>query len=593
MQNFRRSFPGIIVFVLLLSVQVTIGQKGKLDITYTVALADPATRQFHVTTDIKNIDQDVLELSLPTWTPGWYVVENYYKNVLRFKITDGAGKQLPFRMTRKQTWRVDTSTIKQLRVEYDYAATTLALNQAKVADDMAFFTGIQLFLEPHGHRNTPSTVKYQVPDGWKLATPLKSTADPMTFTAADYDTLVDAPVEMGKFDQTTFDVEGKPHHFIAYPAGGFSAEKTAKYTEMLRKVALEHKEIFGDLPYDKFVYYYFFAPPESNASGALEHLNSFVHFAPAGDRTTPEQLITTGAHEFFHVWNVKRFRPAEMWPYDYSREQETPLLWVSEGFTSYYASLIVYRAGIISEEQWLGRTAGAVSGVEGNEARHYIAPANASVATWVGYDSPVAFSISYYTAGQNLAGLLDISIRNDTNGERGLDDVMRALYGDFYKRGRGFTSDDLLAVINRISGKNYTDFFRKYVYGTEIPDYDTIFGYAGFEVERNKQAAPIFGFNIRNRDGGYLVNSIVPGSSAAKAGLVRGDLITKAGDKAAQDADWNSFAGKTVKLAVVRGSEEREIEMTVDSREYTSYALAPNEAASEIQKRIRAGWLAR
>ena len=588
-----RTRYSLIAFILLLSVQAAVGQKSDLDITYTVSLKDPATRQFHIMTDIRNIDQKQLDLALPTWTPGWYVVENYYKNVLRFKITDGNGKQLPFRMIKKQTWRVDTSQIKQLRIEYDYAAHVLALNQAKIADDMAFFTGIQLFLEPVGHRETPSNVRFDIPAGWRLISPLKETSDPMVFRAANYDTLVDAPAQMGKFDLTTFEVDSKPHHFVAYPAGAFNAEKTKAYTEMLSKVTLEHKEIFGDLPYEKFVYYYFFAPPESNASGALEHQNSFVHFAPAGERTTPQQLVTTGAHEFFHVWNVKRFRPAAMWPYDYSREQETPLLWVSEGFTSYYASLIVYRAGLINEEQYLGRTAGAVTGVESNEARHYIAPANASVSTWVGYDSPVAFSISYYTAGQNLAGLLDISIRNDSNGAKSLDDVMRELYNGFYKRGRGFTSEDLLAVINRVSGKNYSEFFRKFVYGTEIPDYDTIFGYAGLDVERTERKAPLFGFSIRNRDGGYLINSVEPNSSAAKAGLVRGDLIVQANGKPAQDADWGTFGGTTVKLRVTRGEEIRDVDMAVDFRNTTTFGLKPLPDAAAKQLRVREGWLSR
>ncbi|MEJ7848797.1 MAG: PDZ domain-containing protein [Pyrinomonadaceae bacterium] len=593
MQKFRRSFPSFLLLVLLLGVQGANGQKNALDITYTVALSDPAAQQFHIKTDIKNINQNRLDLSLPVWTPGWYTVENYGKNLLRFKVTDGAGKTLPHTMSRKQTWNVDTKGIRQIRVEYDYRATVLALNQAKIAKDFAFFTGIELFLQPEGHRNTGSTVKFAIPSGWKIMTALQETADAMTFRAADYDTLVDAPVEMGKFDVTKFEVNGKPHYFVANPAGSFNAEKTKRFTEMLAKVALAQKGIFGDLPYEKYVYYYFFSPPESNASGALEHLNSFVAFAPRGDVATPEQIIGTASHEFFHLWNVKRFRPAEMWPYDYSRENESPLLWVSEGFTNYYGVVATHRAGITTTEAFLQRAADAASSVENTEARNYISPASSSVSTWVGYDTPVAFGISYYTQGQNLGALLDLSIRNDTDGRSSLDDVMRALYNDHYKRGKGFTTVEMIAIIERLTRKDYNDFYRRYVSGVEVPDYDRIFGYAGYKLIKKTQAVPEFGFNGRFRGGGFTINSVEPDSPAAAAGLKEGDLILKINGVSAQQSMLGSFAGKAIKLTVDRGGAESEISMNVGSRNIIGYSLSEKEGASPRQIKIRGGWLKR
>lgn len=593
MKHFRSPVLAVIALTVFLFVSSAAAQKGGIDITYTVSLANPATRQFHVTTEIKNINQPRLDLALPTWTPGWYVVENYGKNLLRFKITDGNGKQLPVRMSRKQTWNVDTKGISQIRVEYDYAAMILALNQAKIADDFAFFTGIELFLEPIGHRASPSTVKFQIPTGWKLISALKETSDPFVFTAADYDTLVDAPVEIGKFDVTKFDVEGKAHYFVANPAGTFSKEKSDKFVEMLAKTARAQSAIFGGLPYEKYVHFYFFAPPESNASGALEHLNSFVAFAPAGERATPEQLIGTASHEFFHLWNVKRIRPTEMWPYDYSRENETSLLWVSEGFTNYYGVVALYRAGLMSTDAFLQRAAGAAAGVENTEARSYISPANASVSTWVGYDSPVAFGISYYTQGQNLAALLDLSIRNDTNGAASLDDVMRALFADFYKRGRGFTAEDFIGIVNRLTKKDYHEFFDKYVFGVEVPDYDKIFGYAGLQLERKKTQSPEFGFNGRMRDGGLRINSVEANSPAENAGLRTGDVIIRISGEAPQTAEFGSLAGKTIKLTIKRGEAESEVSMDVGVRDFTSFSLSELPQAAERQLKIRSGWLGR
>jgi predicted metalloprotease with PDZ domain len=426
-------------------------------------------------------------------------------------------------MIRKQTWRVVTKGLDSIRIEFDYKASVLALNQARIASDFAFFTGTALFLEAGGHRASPSTVRFELPPDWKIVSALKETADPMTFTAPDYDTLVDAPTEMGKFDVARFHVEGKPHYLVTTPAGTMATDRAAQFIDMLAKVARAQSSIFGGLPYEKYVYFYFYARPESNAGGALEHLNSFVAFA---FRPMPQAMIGTASHEFFHLWNVKRIRPAGMWPYDYSREDETPLLWVSEGFTNYYGSLAVYRAGLSTRQQFVESVERAINGVESSEARHYISPADSSVSTWVGYDTPVAFGISYYTQGQNLGALLDLSILHDTSGAAGLDDVMRALYIDFYQKGKGFTTEDLIGIINRLTKRNYREFFRKYVSGVEIPPYDTILGYAGYQAESNARANPTIGVGLDRTNEGIRITRVVAGGQAAKAGLRVGDYCS-------------------------------------------------------------------
>src|SRR5262245_59127089 len=201
-------------------------QEGRLAIEYTVKVADIAGQLFHVTADVRNINQPTLELSLPVWSPGWYVIENYAKNIFRFRVSEPGGRQLRPALVRKQTWRIDTRGISRITVEFDYRAVVLAANQARIAPDYAFFTGTQLFLLPEGHRSRPSVVRFDVPSGWKIASGLDDTADPKVFTAPEYDTLVDQPTLMGQFDVTRFMVEGKPHDFVANPAGVFSVEET-------------------------------------------------------------------------------------------------------------------------------------------------------------------------------------------------------------------------------------------------------------------------------------------------------------------------------------------------------------------------------
>src|ERR1041385_8786908 len=253
MYTIRRHSPVVLVLLFLLA-QGVHAQRGTLRIDYTVSLSDPETQEFHVTTVIKNINQPKLALSLPAWAPGWYTVENYFRNVLKFRITDRSGKILPHTMSKKQTWHVATRGISEIKIDYDYRASILALNQAKVTTDFAFFTGIELFLQVEGHRKEPSTIHFHIPSGWKIISALKETSDPNTFTATDYDTLVDAPTEIGNFDLTRFEVEGKPHYLVSTPAGAFPKEKAEKYPSILTRIAQAQSAIFGGLPYEKYVY---------------------------------------------------------------------------------------------------------------------------------------------------------------------------------------------------------------------------------------------------------------------------------------------------------------------------------------------------
>jgi predicted metalloprotease with PDZ domain len=591
-----RYLPVSIVIILFSAPQISLAQTDQFRIDYIVEVTSVEDQLFHVTADVKNIRQPAIDLSLPTWTPGWYTVENYAKNILRFRITDANGKTLPHSMTRKQTWRIDSKGVDRIKVEFDYRADILALNQAKITKDLAFFTGIQLFLMAEGHRLSPSTVKLIVPSGWAINSALKSESEPNIFSAPDYDTLVDAPTIAGSFDQARFEVEGKPHYFIGYPAGAFSKEKTGLFTDMLAKIAKAESAIFGGLPYDKYVYFYFFARPESNAGGALEHLNSHVLFGAPGQFATPRMMAGTAAHEFFHLWNVKRIRPVEMWPYDYSRENESPLLWVSEGFTNYYDNLALLRSGLQTREQFLESVVSAITGVESNEARTYISPADASTSTWLGYDTPVAFGISYYTQGQNLGALLDLSILHDTAGVARLDDVMRALFREFYQKGKGFSTEDLISVINRITKRDYHDFFRRYIRGVEVPNYSMILGYAGYQAEKTVQRVPVVGLDVGvTSNGDIQVTRVKPGSPAAAAGLERGDLLKTIDGvevrRGLRGVSLEEKIGQPLKLVINRANHDKQVDLKVDGREAVSYRIVERGLVTPDQLRIREAWL--
>ncbi len=189
--------------------------------------------------------------------------------------------------------------------------------------------------------------------------------------------------------------------------------------------------------------------------------------------------------------------------------------------------------------------------------------------------------------------MLDLSIRNDTDGVSNLDDVMRALFNEHYKRGKGFTTEDMIAIINRLTKKDYHDFYNRYVFGTEVPDYDRIFGYAGYKVEKKTEQSPEFGFNVRNRSGGFMVNAVEPNGPAALAGLKVGDVITKINGDAPTRAPFQTFAGKTITLTVSRNGAETEMPMKVGSSDSIAYSLTDVPNISAKQAKIREGWLKR
>ena len=349
-------------------------------------------------------------------------------------------------------------------------------------------------------------------------------------------------------------------------------------------MASTQSSIFGGLPYEKYVYFDFLVP---RGDDLLEHSNSYVGIGgPA--IAEPEEMVGGAAHEFFHLWNVKRIRPAEMWPYDYSREKETPLLWVSEGFSLYYSNVSVYRAGLRSRKEFLDAAGAAIAQTENSGERNYTSPAEASISTWQHGTGGI-----YYAQGQNLAALLDLSIRHDTGGRASLDDVMRGLYREFYLRGKGFTTEDMIGVIDRLTKQDYHDFFRRYVWGVEVPPYEAIFGYAGLRVEKKTSKAFRLGMGLKRiADGKLEIFGIAPDGPAAGTGLLAGDVIEKVDGKDPLSFRWQTMMGETYKLTIRRTDKTFEIPFKIGSRDVVSYSIAEMKNPTPGQLKIRDGWLA-
>ncbi len=563
-----------------------------LRVAYTVEVTDTAAHILHVTASFANLRQPQLELSLPIWSPGWYTLEYYGRNVMRLEARDARGSWLPLTAVKSQTWAVDVRGRDAISVEFDYIANINAANQAVVNSRYAFFTGTQLFLEPIGHRSVPSTVRFIVPDGWPIVSALREGAEATTFQAGDYDELVDAPTWSGAVETHRFDVLAKPH-YIAVEPGRFERDSVVAFSRRLTVMIKTAAAIFGGLPYEKFVFFYLPGPAQTTAT-AVEHGNSVVFI----DRKTLRG-VAGDAHEFFHLWNVKRIRPAEMWPYDYSRPQDTPSLWMSEGVTRYYTDLLMYRAGFSSDTAFLKQLAETIGYLEANPAARYVSPSNASMMTWQDYGRGRPFASSYYFTGQVIGALLDLSILNDTNAARGLDDVMRKLYAEFYVRGRGFTAVDFVRVVNEVSGRDYRDFFHRYVDGVEVPDTDRLLQYAGARMIRSSRMLGFLGVRHSDASEGVRLDEVYADGPAYIAGLRVGDVIVAADGRPAKQVRMpynccTTVAKGTDRVVFTVQRAGRQFDATVILQiGQTADALELASKATPKQLRIREAWLRR
>jgi len=428
----------------------------------TVTISDPTKPSLHVSTVITGLNQPQIELGIPVWAPGHYAVDEFARNIARLVFTDESGRVLHHEKNTGSIWIVKTSGVKTLKIEFDYQAEELDMNKSKVNPTYAILNGANFLFYIKDHTmDIPESITYRLPPDWSLATPLAATAESATFAAENYDTLVDAPALVGQFDVVTFSLRGVPHRLAVAPKAALSPGALQKVAEADAKVIDAHANLFGELPYKQYLIINVFEGDRD--MGALEHQNSYFAIE-AKMSAIPEVLLDLAeltAHEFFHVYNVKRIRPADMWPYRYDERNYTRLLWFAEGVTQYYTPRGLLRAGLRNRDEYLQTTAYNLGAVREDEPGKYISLEEASINTWVGsrsFGEGQFFYVDYYARGAAIGLLLDLSIRHDTRGAANLDDVLRALYQNYYLKHRGYTSADLLAVINQLTKKDYREF---------------------------------------------------------------------------------------------------------------------------------------
>src|SRR5882672_2513185 len=497
-------------------------------VRYEVSVS-PGASEFHVSADFPAAGKDTLFVSLPAWSPGNYEIQNYARYVHGFGAKNSAGQALRWDRGDKDTWRVVTGRADRVTVDFDYAPDTLDLSVARVVDDFGQFLGTNLFLFEEGQLARPAEVRFRVPAGWQVTTALKGPTSGI-YRAGDYHELADAMTFVGRYSLDSLQADGKWIRIAVWPAADYTPAVARNLRNGVAKLAPVQNRIMGEVPYDVYTVFFNVIHQPIDFGGGLEHSSSQYDIMPALAFADPsgnlgDFMYPLLSHEFFHLWNVKRIRPAEMWPYDYHAEQYTPLLWWSEGVTDYYADLTNLRSGLWSADQFLQNTTSNIDQVEQTPEPWSVE--DGSEATWI-HEVFVNSSQLYYPKGALSGMLLDVAIRDATDNRKSLDDVTRALYTRYYQRNKGFTTADLLGLLREVGMPDVDGFYQRYINGREPLPYESLFSKAGITVARKTQSTPFLGVNAQPGDSGRLVvQGVVPGSAAEVAGLEPGDVDRK------------------------------------------------------------------
>jgi predicted metalloprotease with PDZ domain len=560
-------------------------------VSYTVSMSKPWTHLLEVEMRVKQAKMsDKTELVMPVWTPGSYLVREYARHVEDFSAKDAGGNTLNWAKVNKNTWSVDSKGLTEFVVNYNVYANELTVRTNELNADHAFWNNGALLFFPRGFLNIPTTVTVKPFQDWKVATGLpKVEGKENTFTAENYDILYDSPFEVGNFKDIYFDVQGKKHRFVIEGEGNFDINKIAKDTA---KIVEECYKIFGELPYKDYTFIL-----NLRGGGGLEHLNSTaLQFNKFGFSSRYTDFLNLVAHEYFHAWNVKRIKPDALGPFNYEAENYTKLLWVAEGGTAYYESVIMQRAGLISDKELLATKSAQIQSLQERPGRFETSLEESSFDAWIKYYRPdenaINNQISYYDKGELVNFLLDLRIRKDSNGAKSLDDVMRYLYNEFAKKGKNYSPEDHKKASEMMAGKPLDDFFKKYVSGREEIDYDEILNAFGLKVDvsKGKQNAYL-GANLAQEGEKLLVKSLPQGTPAYEQGLNFNDQIVAVDGQRATLQFLNNYLGERkpddkIKLTIFRFDELRELEITLGGKGLTTYRIISVSNPTDEQKAL-------
>ncbi len=476
----------LLLTLILGSLIVTVSAQTK-PLQYSLSFPRPADHLVHVELNIEQWNEDSLVLKMPNWTPGYYQLMNFGQKVENLKAADSKGKPVPV-MRSERSWRINNPKGKNVIISYDVKADRKFVASSFVDTTHAYLTPAGIFMYVNDRIYTPVRLRITPPKtSDKIATGLESVST-REFIAQDFDILYDCPILIGPLEELpSFTAKGIKHRFIGYKMESFDRQL---FMNNLKKMVETASGLIGDIPYKEYTFIAI-----GPGRGGIEHLNNTTISFAGSELNSPEGMNRTLnfiAHEYYHHYNIKRIRPFELGPFDYSKANRTNLLWVSEGLSVYYEYLVVNRAGLATEQQFLGSISGNIRAHETDPGRAHQSLTQSSYETWS--DGPFGRqgeegdrSISYYDKGPVVGLLLDIAIRKASANKQSLDDVMRFLYYNYYKKlKRGFTDAEFQEACEKAAGKSLNEVF-EYVYTAKEIDYDKYLNPAGLKLLRTTE----------------------------------------------------------------------------------------------------------
>ena len=607
-------------------------------LSYTLAMPQPQTHFFEVTMRLTNFavptnarKAGFVDLKMPVWTPGSYLIREYAKNVEGITAMLN-GQPVAAVKSKKNTWRIALTPLAEARgnglkvppgledspnqitnplppvstggllIRYRVYANELTVRTSFLDDEHGYVNGASMFLYHDALKTIPHRLTVLPHASFKkvnTSLPTVSNVPGFVYEAPNFDILVDSPLEIGNHRTFTFTASGVPHTVAQFGAVDYNERKlVADYQRICEAAA----SVVGEHPGPNYT---FIVHHLAQGGGGLEHLNSTSLQTPRniyGSEAAYRGFLTLMAHEYFHLWNVKRIRPIALGPFDYENENYTRMLWEAEGFTAFYEDYLVRRAGFTTPEQYINIVAGDIGTIENQPGSRVQSVADASFDAWVKFYRPNENSanstISYYTKGAVLGSLLNLAILDGSDGARSLDDVMRFLYQEYYKKQqRGFTDTEFKQALETAAGRSFDDFFAKYVNDTEAIDYNAFFAPVGMKLT-TAPANPADGFlgaTTVPTGGRATVTAVRRDGPAWTDGLNVGDEIIAVDSIRVLD-DLNRLLvgrkpGDAVQVLINRAGLLRELPIRLSNNPLIIYKLEPLPNQTDRQKRLYAKWL--
>jgi len=536
--------------------------------------------------------------SLPVWTPGSYLVREYARNVEQVKAFGISGDSLSIEKINKNSWKVITGNREELILKYNVYCNEVSVRTCEINANHAFLVGAGVFMYAKELKETGCLLEVELPERWaKISTGLKKVSE-NCYSAENYDELIDCPLEIGNHTVLEFDVSGIKHYICIFGNGNYEEDVIIRD---IKRIVEEQINFFGEIPYEEYT---FLIRLVDKGRGGLEHANSFaIHFERWGFRNKNlyKKFLSLVSHEYFHLWNCKRIKPAEFCPYDYDNEIYMKNLWVVEGWTSYFDILFVKRAGLFSKEDYFSYLDKRVNNVLKFQGKLLQSLEDSSFDTWIKFyrkdENFDNVQVSYYSKGALVALMLSLEIINSTNARCTIDDVIKELY-EIYKRDtrKGFTTELIKEICERISGKNLYEFWEKYVRGTDELLLEEYLDKAGLKME-NTNANNYVSLDIETvvREKKIVITKVFAGGSAYESGLNTNDeIISINGQKVVHENLENRLhdfcVGDTIKITIFRDGTLKNVSVNL-LLPLPNYKITENEKINDSQIMVLKKWL--